>query len=96
MQPLSQPRPQWLLPILAALALCGPALASAAEPAPASISAATDQPRRGMSMQKVESAYGTPSKRLQAVGQPPISRWEYPGFVVYFENDLVLHTVVKG
>ena len=26
--------------------------------------------------------------------QPPITRWEYPGFVVYFENNHVVHTVV--
>lgn len=27
------------------------------------------------------------------MGQPPISRWSYPDFTVYFENDLVLHSV---
>jgi hypothetical protein len=30
------------------------------------------------------------------VGDPPITRWEYPGFVVYFEHHLVVHTVARG
>jgi len=29
-----------------------------------------------------------------AVGDPPISRWEYNGFSVYFEHDLALHSVI--
>jgi len=53
-------------------------------------------PARGMSMEKVEAAFGEPASRVPAVGQPPITRWEYPGFVVYFENRTVLHTVIKG
>jgi len=56
----------------------------------------TDHPARGMSMEKVQAAFGEPAKRVPAVGQPPITRWEYPGFVVYFENRTVLHTVIKG
>ncbi len=42
-------------------------------------------PARGMTMNKVESVYGSPSVKHQAVGDPPISRWEYSSFVVYFE-----------
>ena len=34
--------------------------------------------------------------KVPAVGKPPISRWEYPGFVVYFEHDHVIHSVVSG
>jgi hypothetical protein len=29
------------------------------------------------------------------VGQPPIERWEYPGFIVYFEYRNVLHSVAE-
>jgi hypothetical protein len=54
-----------------------------------------DQPARGMSMTKVEAKFGAPTNRVPAVGDPPITRWEYPGFVVYFEHNLVLHSVVK-
>jgi len=95
--------PSRLLPALAALALCGAsaALATAAYAdeltmPQAGQASSQDHPRRGMSMQKVQALFGTPAKRIPAVGQPPISRWEYPGFVVYFENDRVLHSVIKG
>lgn len=82
------------LSALAALALSGPALADELNvPAPAS---AADKPASGMSMEKVEAKYGAPSKRVPAVGEPPITRWEYPGFVVFFEHSLVIHTVVTG
>jgi hypothetical protein len=47
-------------------------------------------------MEKVEAQFGAPSERLPAVGEPPITRWKYPGFEVYFEHQLVIHTVVGG
>jgi hypothetical protein len=53
-------------------------------------------PTRGMSMSGVEQRFGAPETRSAAVGQPPITRWDYPGFSVYFERDRVLHTVVRG
>ena len=53
------------------------------------------RPRRGMSMESVESRYGAPSSRVGAVGEPPISRWEYPGFIVYFEYNHVVHAAVR-
>ena len=55
----------------------------------------SDRPSRGMSQDTVESRFGAPSSKSAAVGDPPISKWEYPGFVVYFEYDLVIHTVAK-
>jgi len=55
-----------------------------------------NMPARGMSMEKVEAQFGAPSERLPAVGEPPITRWKYPGFEVYFEHQLVIHTVVGG
>ena len=30
-----------------------------------------------------------------AVGEPPISRWVYADFVVFFEYDRVIHAVIK-
>ena len=53
-------------------------------------------PARGMTMSQVTSKFGSPSTKVPAVGNPPISRWEYPGFVVYFEHDHVIHTVVSS
>jgi len=57
--------------------------------------APSDMPMRGMTMDKVQARFGTPSQKLAAVGQPPITRWEYPSYVVYFEYDHVIHSVVK-
>ena len=53
-------------------------------------------PSRGMTMRSVEARFGNPDNRAPTVGQPPITRWDYPGFSVYFEHDRVLHSVVRG
>jgi hypothetical protein len=53
-------------------------------------------PTRGMSMEQVSTKFGTPVTKVPAVGKPPISRWEYPGFIVYFEADHVIHSVVAN
>lgn len=54
---------------------------------------ADQRPARGTSMERVENRFGPPTNRVAAVGDPPISRWEYPGFVVYFEYQYVIHAV---
>lgn len=56
---------------------------------------AAERPARGSSMARVESRFGAPASRSGPVGQPPITRWEYPGFVVFFEYDHVLHSVQR-
>lgn len=86
---------RWIFSALTAIALCGPVAADELKMAPAP-EANRDRPTRGMSMEKVEASYGSPARRVQAVGEPPITRWEYPGFVVYFEHNLVIHTVIVG
>ena len=53
-------------------------------------------PTRGMTMDQVATKFGAPVTKVPAVGKPPISRWEYPGFVVYFEADRVIHSVVAN
>jgi len=53
-------------------------------------------PSRGLSMAQVENRFGAPSQRLGAVGDPPISRWVYPQFVVYFEGSHVIHAVARS
>ena len=50
-------------------------------------------PSRGQTMAEVERQFGAPASRLAAVGQPPITRWVYPGFVVFFEGSRVIHAV---
>lgn len=54
-----------------------------------------DRPTRGMTMQKVQAEWGRPTMRRAPVGEPPIARWEYPEFVVYFEHNRVIHAVLK-
>ena len=53
-----------------------------------------DVPQNGISKGDVESKFGSPSERHSAVGDPPISRWDYEGWSVYFEYDVVLFTVL--
>ncbi len=53
-------------------------------------------PRRGSSMAQVEQRFGAPRTRHAAVGQPPITRWDYEGFSVYFEHQHVVHAVAHG
>ncbi len=55
---------------------------------------ATNHPTRGMTMATVESRYGPPVTRRAAVGDPPITRWEYPDYIVFFEYNHVIHAVV--
>ncbi len=51
------------------------------------------RPARGMSMEAVGTSFGAPTSQQNAVGDPPIARWDYPGFVVYFEYQYVIHAV---
>jgi len=53
------------------------------------------KPTRGMTQANVEAEYGSPQSNQAAVGEPPIARWEYANFVVFFEYDRVIHAVTK-
>ncbi len=53
-------------------------------------------PARGATMEEVTAKFGAPVTKVPGVGNPPISRWEYPGFIVYFEFDHVVHTVIAN
>jgi hypothetical protein len=53
------------------------------------------RPTRGMSMAEVEQKFGAPEQKFSAVGEPPISRWVYNGFSVFFEHSWVIHSVVQ-
>jgi hypothetical protein len=56
---------------------------------------ASSRPQAGASMAGVEANYGAPSQRHNAVGEPPITRWDYPSFSVYFEREVVIHSVAR-
>lgn len=53
------------------------------------------RPTHGMTMDQVEAKFGAPVMKYATVGQPPITRWNYEQFSVYYEFNIVLHTVVN-
>ncbi|WP_039917651.1 hypothetical protein [Cellvibrio mixtus] len=54
---------------------------------------AIDMPTKGMSKERVKSLFGEPLEEVPAKGQPPISRWKYQEFTVYFDSNTVIHCV---
>ena len=57
-------------------------------------------PARGLTMAQVEKRYGAPLRKLQPRGgdtrlHPVIHRWEYSDFIVYFERNRVIHSVLN-
>lgn len=59
-------------------------------------------PARGASMAEVEARFGAPTRKYPAVAgptsskhNPPITRWSYPAFSVYFEHDHVVDAVAN-
>jgi hypothetical protein len=59
-----------------------------------------ERPSRGSTMTSVEQHFGAPSQKHPTVGgapaQPPITRWDYPGFSVFFERDRVITAVATA
>jgi hypothetical protein len=53
-------------------------------------------PVNGESKADISTKFGSPAKKIAAVGDPPISRWDYAEYSVYFEHDLVLFTVLHS
>ncbi len=51
-------------------------------------------PDNGLSMEQVEQRFGQPVERRAAVGDPPITRWIYDDYSVFFEHRLVIESVV--
>jgi hypothetical protein len=51
------------------------------------------KPKRGVTMTQVEAKFGAPVTKHDAVGLPPITRWDYASFSVFFEHDRVIDAV---
>jgi len=66
---------------------------TAAHPPAMASSPSITLPKRGLSMQEVETQFGAPKQEIPSVGIPPITRWVYPDFTVYFEFSYVIHAV---
>ena len=47
----------------------------------------------GHTMDQIVHKLGEPAQRHSAVGDPPITRWQYENQTVYFEQDRVIHSV---
>jgi hypothetical protein len=52
------------------------------------------RPERGLTMDTVLQQYGEPVSRSGPVGDPPISTWDFGDFLVYFEHQYVIHSVI--
>lgn len=53
-------------------------------------------PQRGSSMATVEQRFGEPDIRHEPVGTPPITKWSYADFTVYFEGRWVIDSVANA
>jgi hypothetical protein len=58
-------------------------------------------PHRGQSEATVLREFGEPARRHAAVGggsakRPPITRWDYDGYSVFFERTTVVDVVIQG
>ena len=86
--------------ILAALVIFGFSHVSLAEtvdmPQDQNQEYAVQLPGRGMTMETVRNRFGEPVSIEPAVGEPPITRWMYNTFTVYFESEYVIHSVVNN
>lgn len=83
------------MPAQAAPAQPGPVTA---KPAPTRMPHAefeVKMPVRGMTMNQVSRDYGPPSEKRAPVGKPPITRWVYPRYTVYFEYKYVIDSVLN-
>ena len=80
--------------LLASSAVLAQATATQQGPAASEPMVSVIVPGNGMTKDQVAQRFGEPSEKVGAVGDPPISRWVYENYTVYFEYDLVLHSVI--
>lgn len=73
-----------------------PAETAAPASAPTSTGYSVTLPGRGMNMTQVEEKFGPPLHKLPEVGDPPIIRWVYPNYTVYFEYQFVINSVLNS
>jgi hypothetical protein len=52
-------------------------------------------PKNGLTQAEVRARFGDPAATHAPVGDPPITRWDYDGWSVYFEYDRVLFSVLQ-
>ncbi len=52
-------------------------------------------PSKGMTQKRVKELFGEPLQIAAPVGDPPITRWDYDKFTVFFEYKHTIHAVIK-
>ena len=90
------------VPVLAMALLAAASVTATAETllldaisaAPPNSAEGVPRPKRGATMADVAARFGEPESRKDSVGEPPIARWVYPAYTVYFEHDRVIDVVV--
>jgi len=73
-----------------------PTESAAPASAPAAASYSVTLPGRGMNMSQVEEKFGPPLQKLPEVGEPPIIRWIYSDYTVYFEYEFVINSILNS
>jgi hypothetical protein len=84
-----------LLPCLPADAVADELLIEKINQQPANSPQGVLRPGRGKSMEQVRRRFGEPLEEIPRVGEPPITRWVYDKFTVYFEHQYVINSVVN-
>ena len=91
-----------MLPLISAISLCMATTLQAEtvempaeSAAPESSGYSITMPGRGMNMTQVEEKFGPPLHKLPEVGDPPIIRWVYPNYTVYFEYQFVINSILN-
>ena len=69
-------------------------LINALSQAPANSPSGLPRPVNGESMDTVRAKFGSPVEELGAIGSPPITRWVFDKFTVYFEYNRVVNSAV--
>ncbi len=54
-----------------------------------------EMPVRGMHKDQVRAMFGEPREILPPIGDPPITRWIYNKYTVYFEYSYVIQSVTN-
>ena len=70
-------------------------LRQAIEETPGNSTSGLERPTSGLSMAEVMERFGEPLERRPSVGDPPITRWIYHGYTVYFEHNRAINAVVR-
>ncbi len=76
------------------LAMSDTLLLDAIAETPANSTTGILRPARGQTMEQVYDKFGQAQQEMPAIGKPPITRWIYKNFTVYFEYDRVIDTVI--